>query len=172
MPNAMAGAVSPFPTMAGAAASLQGFAMMAVGALSGLVLSGLGGGVASLALMMCALAAVGTAIFVWANRQGSATVREKTRGPSSGARLADKWGAVPSSRLIRPRRTAAVARGSADWASSITPRQGLVRFAPVSVIEAGQTPARKRTSRTWQVAPVLSPDSWPGGVARIPRSNM
>jgi len=25
-------------------------------------------------------------------------------------------------------------------------------FAPVSVIEAGQTPARKRTSRTWQVA--------------------
>jgi MFS transporter, DHA1 family, multidrug resistance protein len=73
MPNAMAGAVSPFPTMAGAAASLQGFAMMAAGALSSLVLSGLGGGVASLALMMCALAAVGTAIFVWANRQGSAT---------------------------------------------------------------------------------------------------
>jgi len=29
-------------------------------------------------------------------------------------------------------------------------------FAPVSVIEAGQTPARKRTSRTWQVALVPS----------------
>ena len=70
MPNAMAGAVAPFPTMAGAAASLQGFAMMAAGALSSLVLSGLGG---SLALMMCALAAAGTAIFVSANRQGSAT---------------------------------------------------------------------------------------------------
>src|SRR3954453_15775457 len=51
-------------------------------------------------------------------------------------------GAVPSSRLVRPRRTAAVARGSADLASPIDPRQGLsfstasvrnydqVRFAP------------------------------------------
>src|SRR5215207_11670688 len=36
----MAGAVAPLPIMAGAAASLQGFAMMASGALSSLVLSG------------------------------------------------------------------------------------------------------------------------------------
>jgi hypothetical protein len=63
MPNAMAGAVSPFPTMAGAAASW----LRHDGG------QGLGGGVVSLALMMCALAAVGTVIFVWANRHGSHT---------------------------------------------------------------------------------------------------
>ena len=56
MPNAMAGAVAPFPMMAGAAASLQGFAMMAAGALSSLVLSRLGAGVVSLGLMMSTLA--------------------------------------------------------------------------------------------------------------------
>ena len=73
MPNAMAGAVAPFPMMAGAAASLQGFAMMAAGALSSLVLSRLGAGVGSLALMMCTLAVAGTAVFAWATRQHSAT---------------------------------------------------------------------------------------------------
>jgi DHA1 family bicyclomycin/chloramphenicol resistance-like MFS transporter len=73
MPNAMAGAVAPFPMMAGAAASLQGFAMMAAGALSSLVLSGLGAGVFSLAVMMCTLAAAGAAIFGWAARNHSAT---------------------------------------------------------------------------------------------------
>jgi MFS transporter, DHA1 family, multidrug resistance protein len=73
MPNAMAGAVAPFPMMAGAAASLQGFAMMAAGALSSLVLSRFGAGVVSLGLMMCALAGAGTAIFAWAIRKGSAT---------------------------------------------------------------------------------------------------
>jgi DHA1 family bicyclomycin/chloramphenicol resistance-like MFS transporter len=72
MPNAMAGAVAPFPMMAGAAASLQGFAMMAAGALSSLVLSRFGAGVVSLALMMCMLAVGGTAVFVWATRQHSA----------------------------------------------------------------------------------------------------
>jgi len=73
MPNAMAGAVAPFPMMAGAAASLQGFAMMAAGALSSLVLSRLGAGVGSLGLMMCTLAVAGTAVFAWATRQHSAT---------------------------------------------------------------------------------------------------
>src|SRR3954469_12192668 len=73
MPNAMAGAVAPFPMMAGAAASLQGFAMMAAGALSSLVLSRFGAGVGSLGLMMCALAVAGTAVFAWATRQHSAT---------------------------------------------------------------------------------------------------
>jgi hypothetical protein len=61
------------PMMAGAAASLQGFAMMAAGALSSLILSRLGAGVVSLGLMMCTLAGAGIAIFVWATRQHSAT---------------------------------------------------------------------------------------------------
>jgi len=46
--------------------------MMAAGALSSLVLSRLGAGVASLALMMCTLAVAGTGIFAWATRQASA----------------------------------------------------------------------------------------------------
>ena len=79
MPNAMAGAVAPFPMMAGAAASLQGFAMMAAGALSSLVLSRLGAGVGSLGLMMCTLAVAGTAVFAWATGQHSAP--ERVLGP-------------------------------------------------------------------------------------------
>jgi MFS transporter, DHA1 family, multidrug resistance protein len=64
LPNAMAGAVAPFPKAAGSAAALQGFAMMAAGALSSLVLSQLGIGVISLGAVMLVLALAGSAIFL------------------------------------------------------------------------------------------------------------
>ena len=74
-------------------------------------------------------------------------------------RLGLHRGAVPSRRLIRPRRTAAVARGSADLASPINPRQGLsfltasvrnpgydqVRIAPIPVAKASIAAPRNRT---------------------------
>jgi DHA1 family bicyclomycin/chloramphenicol resistance-like MFS transporter len=63
MPGAMAGAVGPFPTMAGAASSLQGFAMMVTGALGSLGLSALGADSLALAAVMFAIAAV--AIFAF-----------------------------------------------------------------------------------------------------------
>ena len=64
LPSAMAGAVAPFPKAAGSAAALQGFAMMAAGALASLVLSQLGIGVISLGAVMLVLAMVGFAIFM------------------------------------------------------------------------------------------------------------
>jgi DHA1 family bicyclomycin/chloramphenicol resistance-like MFS transporter len=58
LPSAMAGAVAPFPKAAGSA----GFAMMAAGALSSLVLSRLGIGVTELGAVMFALAVLGAAV--------------------------------------------------------------------------------------------------------------
>jgi DHA1 family bicyclomycin/chloramphenicol resistance-like MFS transporter len=63
LPSAMAGAVAPFPKAAGSAAALQGFAMMAAGALSSLVLSQLGSGILSLGAVMLVLALAGSTIF-------------------------------------------------------------------------------------------------------------
>ena len=60
-------------------------------------------------------------------------------------RLATASGPVSSSRLIRPRRTAAVARGSADLASPINPRQGL-SFLTASVRNGSRTQATIRSA--------------------------
>ena len=60
-------------------------------------------------------------------------------------RLATASGPVSSSRLIRPRRTAAVARGSADLASPINPRQAL-SFLTASVRNGSRTQATIRSA--------------------------
>ena len=132
MPNAMAGAVSPFPTMAGAAASLQGFAMMAARPRRR----------RRVACFNDVRARRGRhSDFCLGEPTGLRDSYVRSRAARHRERAsADKWGAVPSSRLIRPRRTAAVARGSADLASSITPRQGLVRFAPIVLKNSGRLP--------------------------------
>ena len=62
-PSAMAGAVGPFPKMAGAAAALQGFAMQATGAALSLVLAQLGGGAVSLGAVTFTVAVAGTVVF-------------------------------------------------------------------------------------------------------------
>jgi len=70
-------------------------------------------------------------------------------------RLATASGPVPSSRLIRPRRTAAVARGSADLASPINPRQGL-SFSTASVRSGSRTQATIRSAlRPFSPFPLL-----------------
>lgn len=63
MPSAMAGAVVPFPTMAGAATSLQGFAMMAGGALCSVLLAQITVGAVAVGIIMLAVATAGVVIF-------------------------------------------------------------------------------------------------------------
>ena len=63
LPAAMTGAIGPFPAIAGAAAALQGFAMMAGGAAASLALSRLGINVLALGVLMFILAVGGWAFF-------------------------------------------------------------------------------------------------------------
>jgi DHA1 family bicyclomycin/chloramphenicol resistance-like MFS transporter len=62
MPNAVAGAIAPFPRAAGAASALAGFAQMTTGALSGLVLGRLHDGSAMPMTLLVAVSAVSAAL--------------------------------------------------------------------------------------------------------------
>jgi len=63
MPNTVAGAMAPFPLAAGSASALAGFAQMATGALSGLVLGRLHDGSARPMTLLVAASAVSAALF-------------------------------------------------------------------------------------------------------------
>jgi DHA1 family bicyclomycin/chloramphenicol resistance-like MFS transporter len=63
MPNTVAGAMAPFPQAAGSASALAGFAQMATGALSGLVLGRLHDGSARPMTLLVAASAVSAALF-------------------------------------------------------------------------------------------------------------
>jgi len=63
MPNAVVGAMAPFPQAAGSASALAGFVQMATGALSGLVLGRLHDGSARPMTLLVAVSALSAALF-------------------------------------------------------------------------------------------------------------
>lgn len=63
LPSAMAGAMAPFPRMAGAASALMGFVQMGVGAVGSLLVAQLGGAPVPAAVVLLALALTGFGLF-------------------------------------------------------------------------------------------------------------
>lgn len=74
LPSSMAGALAPFPRMAGTAAGLMGFAQMGAGALGSVLIAGLGvGSPVPVALSLVLLVLSGTLLWyllVWRRREG------------------------------------------------------------------------------------------------------
>jgi DHA1 family bicyclomycin/chloramphenicol resistance-like MFS transporter len=72
LPTSMAGALSPFPKIAGAASALMGFMQMAVGSVGSVVVAKLtDGSVAPLAASLLALGLIGYGLYrrlVWQRR--------------------------------------------------------------------------------------------------------